>query len=745
MSETSIEKAKDALRKTYGANCIQPLTGYKSIKWPVIPTGSYNLDKALHIGGWPQKRIVEIYGDEGSGKCVKFDQKVINPLTGELIEIRLCNELNEILSMNNDFLLENRTMEKWVSNGIQECLKVTTKTGRCIEVTEKHPFYTIEGWKGLGYLKIGDRIAVPREIPIFGKEIWSEEKARLLGYLIADGGLTGATPIWTKKNEILVKDFSTCLAKEFPQISMKSVSKKNIGYRLSQINSLDTNSKYPKLLNGRSYNLLTKWLDDLNLLGKLSKEKEIPKDVFKLNKSCLSEFLKAFISSEGYYCQKKGGGCIEISSASKILIKQIQHLLLRFGIISSLKYHKAKCKNKYFDSWRLLLTEYYNIRKFFDKIGWIGKNYILPSIPKKSIYYMDTISRELVLSYCGNNQKKIARDLDYCNNINVNTTRKRLKTYIEKNKEKYSGLKKLTENDILWDTIEKIEYIGKHPVYDLVVPTTHNFVAEDFIVHNSTMALSACVQAQKMGLVAVYVDMEQTVSLDYSKNLGLDFSEDKFLISQPECGEEALDIVSKMIECDEVGIIVVDSVASLITRKELECDTDETSSQMGAVPRFLGFMLRQLNTKVNRSNAVLMFINQTRPTIGVQSYIPLEHTPGGRALKFYSTIRVSLRNSTAIKDGDEEIGKRVNITVAKHKLAPPKVKTWLEIRYGEGIDTVVELFEWGVESGVINKEGQSYSFDSTNLGRGKESAVNALREFDKLDMIAKLMTKEINT
>jgi recombination protein RecA len=239
----------------------------------------------------------------------------------------------------------------------------------------------------------------------------------------------------------------------------------------------------------------------------------------------------------------------------------------------------------------------------------------------------------------------------------------------------------------------------------------------------TTLALHAIAQAQKAGGVAAFVDAEHALDAQYSQKLGVDL--DNLLVSQPDNGEQALEITEMLIRSGGVDVVVVDSVAALVPRAEIEGEMGE--AQMGLQARLMSQALRKLTGVVSKSRTCLIFINQLREKIGVMFGNP-ETTTGGRALKFYSSVRVDIRRIGAIKDGDRMVGGRTRVKVVKNKVAPPFRQAEFDIMYGEGISREGDLLDQGVEHKIVEKSGTWFSYGSERLGQGRENSKTFLRE-----------------
>jgi len=239
----------------------------------------------------------------------------------------------------------------------------------------------------------------------------------------------------------------------------------------------------------------------------------------------------------------------------------------------------------------------------------------------------------------------------------------------------------------------------------------------------TTLALHAVAEAQKKGGVAAFVDAEHALDPIYARKLGVDV--DELLISQPDTGEQALEIADTLVRSGAIDILVVDSVAALTPRAELEGEMGD--SHVGLQARLMSQALRKLTGSISKSKCMVIFINQIRMKIGVMYGSP-EVTTGGNALKFYASVRLDIRRTGAIKDRDEIVGNQTRVKVVKNKLAPPFRQVEFDIMYGQGISKMGELVDLGVKAGVVEKSGSWYSHDSQRIGQGRENAKTFLTE-----------------
>jgi len=259
----------------------------------------------------------------------------------------------------------------------------------------------------------------------------------------------------------------------------------------------------------------------------------------------------------------------------------------------------------------------------------------------------------------------------------------------------------------------------------------------------TTLAIHAVAEAQKIGLKAAYIDAENAFDRDYAEALGVNV--DRLLFAQPDCGEDCLEIATKLISSGKIGILVIDSVAALIPRAELEGEIGD--ARVGLQARLMSQALRKMVGIIKKSNCCCIFINQLREKIGVMFGNP-ETTTGGNALKFYASIRLDVRKSTQVKDGDEAIANLTKVKVIKNKCAPPFRKAEFEITYGQGINKFNEVIDLAIEQSVIRKSGSWFYYENTQIAQGKNNVIEILKDnpelFEEIEQIVKnmLMNKQ---
>ena len=258
----------------------------------------------------------------------------------------------------------------------------------------------------------------------------------------------------------------------------------------------------------------------------------------------------------------------------------------------------------------------------------------------------------------------------------------------------------------------------------------------------TTLALHAIAEAQKGGGTAAFVDAEHALDPGYAKKLGVDI--DELIVSQPDTGEQALEIVDTLVRSNAIDILVIDSVAALVPRAEIEGEMGD--SHVGLQARLMSQALRKLTGSISRSKCMVIFINQVRMKIGVMYGNP-ETTTGGNALKFYASVRLDIRRTGQIKDRDDIVGNATRVKVVKNKVAPPFKQVEFDIKYGEGISKIGEMLDLGVKAGIVEKSGAWFSYDSVRIGQGRENAKTYLKEHpelaDKLEQAIRGKTEEV--
>src|ERR1700674_4900683 len=316
-----------------------------------IPTGFHDLDRMT--GGFKDSDLIIVAGRPAMGKCARANTVIDDPDTGARITLEECirRRVPHVLGFTGDGRVAPQDISEWVDSGIKPCFKVTTRTGRSVEVTGHHPFLTVRGWQPLHDMVVGDRIAVPRSVPSFGDDSsWSLGQVRLAAYFIAEGSLTGKTPGFTNTDLEIVADFHAQIAKFFPSLKVR---RNAITY-------------YPSGSRRGSSNPLTQWLRALELMGELSANKRFPDCAWLWDRERLREFVKVLMSCDGTVYSMGGYPRIEFAVASEGLAQDMHHALVRFGIVAKLWKKKDRC-------WRVEITEPKSVARYQSTIGWIGE------------------------------------------------------------------------------------------------------------------------------------------------------------------------------------------------------------------------------------------------------------------------------------------------------------------------------------------------------------------------------------
>jgi len=484
-----------------------------------VPTGFADLDRLT--GGLQRSDLIVMAGRPGMGKCLKGSIIIDDPLTGERVTIEdyVRLQLPMIYGLSEDGNVRPTTISHWVENGVKTCYRVHTRLGRTIEVTEQHPFLTIEGWKPLSDLSIGDSIAVPTRVECFGtNETMPLDLVRLMAYYIAEGGLTGTKPKFTNADPIIVEDFKRIVTNEFPACAIRQYG---IDYVVVQ-----------SAVVGNSKNPVTTWLTKLGLMGKFAKEKSFPWCVWTWNKRYLAEFIRVIMSCDGCVYSFKGVPVIEFTVASELLASDMQHAFTRFGIVSKLCKKRSTLKGKYFDAWRVEITSPENVQRYQQEIGWFGEKvtrfagykHVINSrggnnghAPKEvwTLLRKECKDRKISLIELARQSGQTTLS-GHSNGFNSHTnkgiSRNRLASFasILEN----ISLQRASNPDVYWDEIVSIDSIGDHRVYDLTVPDGSNFIAQDVFVHNSSLALSiahvaAKLHQRKIGIFSLEMSKDQ--------------------------------------------------------------------------------------------------------------------------------------------------------------------------------------------------------------------------------------------
>jgi recombination protein RecA len=683
--EKALDNALAQIEKQFGKGSVMKMGDDVAQKVAAIPTGALSLDLALGIGGLPRGRVVEIYGPESSGKCVVAGTYVWTDHGLETVE-ELFSRLGQAATVetrvtdvsafgvrlvNEESKLEG--LGGVTHNGMQDVHRVTLDSGRHVEATANHPLRVLNErgrivWRTVAELQAGDVLVSAlfgAETAVGGDHL-SEDEAVLLGYLIAEGTLGESN----RNSFAFANSYDEDVVDEYMGLLETVLGVP--GHAVRQ--------------NNHNY-----WVHDAELRESLrldyglervkSAGKEIPYRVRTAGAKVQRAFLSALYEGDGWIEQ---GPEVGLTTASRTLAEQVQLLLYGLGIPASLR---TRHHDELDRGYHTVLVPPGAVHRFLEQVGFRSERraaqvakHLRDSAANTQLEHIPHL-RDLLFDL--RDALGGDRDLDALigdlrrgdltsradGRIDCSPTRLlRVLDWIESQHVPASArplvtqLHELAARPLTFERITSIEAVGEVPTFDVVVPGTHSFLANGVLSHNTTVALHAVAEAQKAGGIAAFIDAEHALDPTYARALGVDINE--LLVSQPDTGEQALEITDMLVRSGSVDIIVVDSVAALTPRAEIEGEMGD--SHVGLQARLMSQALRKLAGSLNKSKTTAVFINQLREKIGVMFGSP-ETTSGGRALKFYSSVRLDVRRIESLKDGTDVVGNRVRVKVVKNK------------------------------------------------------------------------------
>jgi replicative DNA helicase len=480
-----------------------------------LATGYVDLDKKL--AGLQAANLVVIAARPAMGKCLEEASRIYDPMTGAVISIKdLANTRGSVVSLSDHLGLHSADMTEWVEQGRQPTLRIVTRLGRCITATANHPLRTIAGWREIRHLRLGHEIAVPRLLPmgVIEEPVITDAQAALLGYLIGDGTLTGHTPLFTNTNAEIVSDVRGW-ALELGLVLSQDPGKPQ--YRIR---------RGPEVMTGP--NPLSSLLRELGLHGKTAHHKFVPEVIFRSPRRQIALFLNRLYACDGSAWVDKDNFRVEYCTVSEQLASDVQHLLLRFGIVAKKRRREVKYKEGTRTAWDVSFQDAENVDKFIGHIGMYSKMERLADVlqvalnRKENAPAHDLLPMEvwdMVLEEKGDRSwAEVSAATGRPRNHNWHVRRRRLSRRLLREIAKALSsdrLMALADSDIIWDPIVSIEPVGIRPTYDLTIDGFHNFVADDVVVHNSSLALgiavNAALQQEPVAIFSLEMSKEEIV------------------------------------------------------------------------------------------------------------------------------------------------------------------------------------------------------------------------------------------
>lgn len=746
--EEDIKKALLGIEKVFGKGSVMRMGDKPEEDIEVISTSSLLIDRALGVGGLPKGRIIEIMGNESSGKCFTEDAYIQTPngykTAADIFEengkplLTVSREEECVYPLINRYgEVENTT--HFTYNGKRTVNQIETQSGYRFKRTYKHPLMTMSEsgnlvWKWSGEISVGDYVVNHRKV-YFGEKKVDPDVCYSIGALIADGNLTACVGI--TNDDPCIKEFIENRMTD--ALGFGSVRKRDNNCA-SLESKIYTSGIYREGERRGGRKLQEEIFDRFEIERGTAKNKKFPKWVMELNKESMAGVIRGYIDCESYIDEKG----LEVTSASYELLYQLKLMLSQFGITSFLKekvvkgyehnqYYRINIYSEDFDTYirdigtRSKFRES-QISKFLDFRSHIVGTY-------SNYKHIPNIQSLLVDLYHQQESRSVELGKAVTVKEGVQTTHEKLKGILELVEPNDLSKKLGSYLDYTFEKVVSNERL-EEPVrtFDFSMEKTHSFVADGCINHNTTLTLHVISELQKQGGTAAFIDAEHALDPTYARALGV--NTDNLILSQPDYGEQALEILDKLIDTKVVDLIIVDSVAALTPKAELDGEMED--NQMGLQARLMSKAMRKITSKVHKSNVTVIFINQFRSKIGIVFGNP-EVTTGGNALKFYSSVRMEIRKSTAIKDGEEVIGNKTKIKIIKNKVAPPFRTADVEIIYGKGIDSVGEILTLAVDFNIIEKKGSWFSYAGVNIAQGREGTVQILR--DNEEMLSEIKAK----
>ncbi len=676
--EKSLETALLQIERQFGKGSVMRLGDETRVPVEVIPTGSIALDVALGLGGLPRGRIVEIYGPESSGKCLTADTYVWSDRGLETIaevferagmKASCTSRITDISESGIRLVNEKGELETVVAlthNNRKPVLRLKLRSGRTVSVTHNHPLRVVSDrgfivWRKAGEMQVGDTVVSAKfgAVGAAGGDGLSEDEAVLLGYLVAEGTLC-------YDYSIRFTNWDPEVSGEFTRIMehIAGVPVRNYGNKEFAVPGKKIRDRFAKEYG----------LDYVTAAGK-----KVPSCVRVAGHKAQRAFLSALFEGDGWIDPTS---TIGLGTASEELARQVQLMLYGLGVPATVS---SKYNAKYErDYWSVTVNPAV-VGRFLSEVGFrsarrkaqVEKCFKLsPRDPQfENIPNLSGLLRDL-RDDCGGDRgfDRVAGDI-FRRDLSLSCSRQRLTKIVEwcdRQKDRFSAgaktiveyLRMLSALPYTYEEVVAIEDGGLQPTFDVFLPGTHSFVANGMLSHNTTVALHAVANAQKGGGIAAFIDAEHALDPDYAKKLGVDT--DALLVSQPDTGEQALEIADMLIRSGAIDVIVIDSVAALVPKAEIEGEMGD--SHVGLQARLMSQALRKITGALSQTKTTAIFINQLREKVGVMF-----------GCMSYGT-RVTLADGSQEKIG-KIVNQRMDVEVLSYdpetdKMVPRRIVNW---------------------------------------------------------------------
>jgi len=724
--EEARQAALTSLNKRFGSGTVFEFSKHPLPNVSCTPSGSISLDVALG-GGYPRGRIVEIFGPEASGKCLTKDTYIrTNTGIQTIEELFTENDLaascttrvtEKSVTLLNRVGLPERTV-KFTNNGLREVSRVDLADGSSITSTHNHPHLTMSPtgnwvWKRTSEISEGDVLLKLRETPQHTEFVSS---AYALGCVVADSCLSTDSRVSFTNNDPVVTNV------------VLTEMQNTFGFAAPKVYPRTQNNTVEYHFNSTEGSV--RFREETGLVMGVASSKFIPPKI-RNDLASLRSFLMGYVDCESHIDTERT--TIEVCSASKKLLSEVQIALLCFGVHSTV-FPKPVAKYPNSSYWRLNISgpSYAAYNTYIGFKSDIRKNeYQVKPCVKSTIDLIPNLTSLLTDLYGMSETSRMHDGLvgDYTRGGHSPTYAK-LKEILSLDWQEgpvLARLREIAEQHYVYVAVVGVSPAGEEPTFDFEMSETHSFIANGVVTHNTTLTLHAIAEIQKLGGAAAFVDAEHALSPSYARQLGVDM--DKLVLSQPDSAEQALTVMEELISSGGFDIVVLDSVAALVPQAEL--DADMGTAQMGLQARLMSQALRKLTAIADKTNTLIFFINQLRMKIGVMFGSP-ETTTGGNALKFYASQRLDIRKKEAIKEGDRVVGNLTHVKIIKNKIAPPFREVDFEIYYGKGVSKSNDIATLSVYYNLVEKAGAWYSYQGELIAQGHKKLCAYLEEHPDL-------------